>query len=170
MIIRWDFKLSLYIVIGWAIVVVLEWDECILYLEQMCILEDWSVDCSGLMVNTPKICFYILIPGTCKCDLIWKNILAEIIKLRVLRWYHPGIFMLVLKIYWQASLKKTHKGKIHRKEKLLWTWRKSWEKQSLAQECQEPPEPERGKEWNLPSSLWNNHRPAGTLILEILPL
>lgn len=52
---------------------VLERDECILYLEHMCILEDQSVDCSGLVVTTPKICFYILIPGICKCDLIWKK-------------------------------------------------------------------------------------------------
>ena len=39
---------------------------------------------------TKKRYVHILTSGTCACDLIWKKPFADVIKLRISRWDHPG--------------------------------------------------------------------------------
>lgn len=102
-------------------------------------------------------------PNSCKLfvALFGKRVFADVIKVRVLRWDHPGL------PEWALNPRTSA---ISREERQRETWDRrgggrDWSDRATNQDCLNPQEAERGREQNLPQGLSRKCSPAHSLIL-----
>lgn len=94
--------------------------------------------CSGLNGGLQKI----YPPTTCRCELIWKGVYVNIIKLMISRWDHlelTGWVLTPMTCVLMRSRKEEDTA-----EKLMWRWRQKLEwwiyNPRNSKDCQQPPD------------------------------
>lgn len=102
----------------------------------------------GWMVAPQKICR----TEACECDHIERRTFTDAIKLRISRWYHPGLPGLALSSMTNILIRQETSRKRQRTRPCEVKGR-DWSSQPQAQDCQQPSEGRRGVERILPRIL-----------------